>query len=108
MRKLQFTIHGGPLPAITKKCGSHVASRFYWTRARWGGDVLRLTDSSTVFQWLSYDERRGDVTAQFTSGARYLYARVGPEVAKEWFTSTSPGAFFNRSIRGSYVTWRLV
>jgi hypothetical protein len=90
-----------------RKLTNSLACRLSWWRAQYTNEVWRITDSSTVFQWLSYNPRRRTLTAQFMSGARYRYD-VPPTVARSIFASRSPGKVFNQRIKGSYPAWRLV
>jgi len=89
------------------KLTNKLACRLSWRRAQYTNEVWKVTDGSTVFQWLSYNPRGRTLTTQFMSGARYRYD-VPPAVAKALFASRSPGKVFNQRIRGRYPTWRLV
>ena len=61
-----------------------------------------------MFRWLSYSDRQRTLTAEFASGARYRYDDVPPTVARELFATDSAGRFFNRFIKATYTTWKLV
>src|ERR1700680_4946146 len=101
MKNTTHTLPGGTLTRrIVSKVFAPLGVRLYWRRARRTGDVLHPSNTSSVFHWLSYNERRPVVTGQFTDGSRYQWS-VPPAVAKAWFTSASAGAFFNRSVRGT-------
>jgi hypothetical protein len=85
-----------------------LSTRCFWRRARRRSDVLKITDTSRVFVWVSYDRRRRVLCAQFRNGKRYRYDGVSPLVAKGLFTAESAGGFFNEKIKGAHPTWRLV
>ncbi len=92
---------------LGKTVREQVSARVFWWKARRAHDVWKLTDSSSVFQWLLYDGKRHVLTAQFRTGRRYCYDGLPPTVAKELFTSDSAGRFFNRAIRPTFVPTRL-
>ena len=55
---------------------------------------------STVIRAISYREGRLDI--MFTTGRRYVYEQVPPEVAEAFRTARIKGRHFNAHIRGRY------
>lgn len=51
---------------------------------------------------MRYDASSEELEVNFASGHSYTYSGVPYEVAKEFATSSSPGSYFNSSIRGVY------
>lgn len=54
-----------------------------------------------------YDDETMTLTIAFVSGATYAYAGVSKDVYEGLKSSTSPGAYFARSIRNSYTGTRV-
>ncbi|MBN8968782.1 MAG: KTSC domain-containing protein [Rhizobiales bacterium] len=57
---------------------------------------------STAIRSLSYDVTKRELWVMFTTGRRYVYADVPPEVYRAFFSATSRGTFFNQEIRDRY------
>ena len=57
---------------------------------------------STVIYRFNYQPAAGELEVIFTTGRRYLYAKVPQEVADAFRGAFSKGAFFNRYIRDRY------
>lgn len=57
---------------------------------------------STAIRSLSYDVTKRELWVMFTTGRRYVYADVPPEVYRAFFSATSRGTFFNQEIRERY------
>jgi hypothetical protein len=58
---------------------------------------------STAIRHFSYCAASRALRVTFTSGRRYAYAQVPPDVHAALRTSSSRGAFFNHSIRDRYA-----
>lgn len=58
---------------------------------------------STAIRHLSYSPATREMRVTFTSGRRYVYAQVPPEVHTAFCTAPSRGAFFNHRIRDRFV-----
>lgn len=58
-------------------------------------------DSSLISGALYWPEHKA-LELCLTSGRRYLYLGVPPEVAEGFAAAHSKGAFFNRAIRGRF------
>jgi hypothetical protein len=59
---------------------------------------------STAIGRIAYDARTRRMTVEFvTSGRRYAYRDVPPEVFEEFRHALAKGVFFNRRIRGRYA-----
>jgi hypothetical protein len=57
---------------------------------------------STAIRSLSYDVTARELWVMFTTGRRYVYSDVPPEVYRAFFSATSRGTFFNQEIRDRY------
>lgn len=57
---------------------------------------------STVIRHSTYDPEHELLMIEFTTGRRYVYAGVAPEVYEAMRRATSKGGFFNRRIRDRY------
>ncbi len=57
---------------------------------------------STAIRNFAYDTATGELWVTFTSGRRYVYNDVAPEVVHEFQQADSRGAFFNHEIRDRY------
>ena len=58
--------------------------------------------ASSNLNAFSYDAAEHILRIRFTSGRTYAYRDVPENVPKELETASSPGQYFNRSIKGSY------
>ena len=58
-------------------------------------------DSSLISGALYWPDHRA-LELCLTSGRRYLYLGVPPDVAKGFAAAASKGSYFNRAIRGRY------
>lgn len=50
-----------------------------------------------------FDEDTGTMTITFRSGATYSYRNVPKDTYESLISASSPGQFFSRNIRNSYV-----
>lgn len=82
--------------------GKQISARAFWWKATRTSDVLKQTNSSAVFRWLSYSARTRVLTAEFRTGRIYAYQGVPLDEAKGLFTAESAGKFFNRVIKPKY------
>ncbi|OYU88705.1 MAG: KTSC domain-containing protein [Bradyrhizobiaceae bacterium PARB1] len=57
---------------------------------------------STAIRHLSYSASTRELRVTFTSGRRYAYAQVPPEVHEAFRTAPSRGAFFNHRVRDRF------
>ena len=57
---------------------------------------------STAIQFYRYDASKRALLIVFTSGRRYLYANVPPEIATDFDRADSKGTFFNAEIRDRF------
>ena len=87
---------------------ARVRDNRYWKGVRLDSPVVVFTDPSQVFQWLTYEPQTKSLVAEFVGGARYRYDEVPSAVAQRLFRAKSPGRFFNKRIRPTYKTWKLV
>lgn len=58
---------------------------------------------STAIRHFAYDAERRELLVIFTSGRRYLYADVPPDLVTAFGTAPSRGAFFNQWIRERFA-----
>ncbi|WP_398471472.1 KTSC domain-containing protein [Tardiphaga sp.] len=58
---------------------------------------------STAIRHLSYSPATREMRVTFTSGRRYAYAQVPPEVHAAFSTAQSRGAFFNYRVRDRFA-----
>ncbi|HEY8337634.1 MAG TPA: KTSC domain-containing protein [Tardiphaga sp.] len=58
---------------------------------------------STAISHLAYDAANRELLVIFTSGRRYLYADVAPELFTAFSHAPSRGAFFNQEVRDRYA-----
>jgi hypothetical protein len=59
--------------------------------------------SSSAITRVLYDASKRTLAVTFTSGKKYIYEDVPPEVATEFQTAPSQGAYFNWRIRDQYT-----
>ncbi len=57
---------------------------------------------STAIRSLAYDAFTRELWVMFTTGRRYVYSEVPPDVYRAFFSATSRGTFFNQEIRDHY------
>jgi YD repeat-containing protein len=57
---------------------------------------------STVVRTFRYDAEARRLSVTLTSGRRYAYHDVPPEVAADFRAAFAKGVFFNRAIRNRY------
>lgn len=57
---------------------------------------------STVIRNIAYDTTTHELWVTFTSGRRYVYEDVAPEVVHAFQNADSRGTFFNHEIRDHY------
>jgi hypothetical protein len=57
---------------------------------------------STVIKRFAYDETEADLWVEFTTGRRYVYSNVPPEVANAFRGAFAKGAYFNSRIRDRF------
>ena len=62
---------------------------------------------STAIRDIDYDAGRAKLLVRFTSGERYVYVGVPPEVCRSFVEAPSKGHFFQRQIRDRYPFNRL-
>jgi len=67
---------------------------------------MARVDSSAVSD-VDYDPMTRRLTVRFTSGARYAYRHVPPEVNRRFIAAASKGRFFTRHVRDRYPFERL-
>lgn len=60
---------------------------------------------SSVIARALYDASRQELAVTFTSGRKYIYENIPPDVALEFQTASSQGQYFNWRIRDQYP-WR--
>lgn len=75
---------------------------------RWYEFVVVSNDAvtvmpSTAIRHLSYSPATREMRVTFTSGRRYAYAQVPPEVHAAFSTAPSRGVFFNHRIRDRFA-----
>lgn len=58
---------------------------------------------STAISHLAYDAANRELLVIFTSGRRYFYADVAPELFTAFSHAPSRGAFFNQEVRDRYA-----
>jgi hypothetical protein len=58
--------------------------------------------SSSAISRVLYDAATQTLAVTFTSGRKYIYENVPPDVANEFQTAPSQGAYFNWRIRDQY------
>jgi hypothetical protein len=58
---------------------------------------------STAIRHFAYDAGRRELLVIFTSGRRYLYGNVPPDLVTAFGTAPSRGAFFNQRIRDRFA-----
>ncbi|MGM4928755.1 KTSC domain-containing protein [Tardiphaga sp. 619_E2_N8_5] len=58
---------------------------------------------STAIRHVTYDPVSREMRVTFTSGRRYAYAQVPPEVHAAFSSAASRGAFFNHRIRDRFA-----
>lgn len=56
---------------------------------------------SSVIRRFEYSDS-GDLVVTFTTGRRYLYAKVPEEEARKFRAAFSKGEYFNRHVRNRY------
>ncbi len=59
--------------------------------------------SSSAITRVLYEASNRTLAVTFTSGKKYIYEDVPPEVATEFQTAPSQGAYFNWRIRDQYT-----
>ena len=57
---------------------------------------------STVIRRFVYDEMEGNLWVEFTTGRRYVYSEVPPELAERFRGAFAKGRFFNAHIRDHF------
>ena len=57
---------------------------------------------STVIRRFVYDEMEGNLWVEFTTGRRYVYSGVPPEVAQALGSAFAKGVYFNTRIRDRF------
>ena len=62
---------------------------------------------SAAIQTIDYDNERAKLLVRFTSGERYVYVGVPPEVCRSFMDADSKGRFFHAEIRDQYPYNRL-
>jgi lysyl-tRNA synthetase class 2 len=62
---------------------------------------------STAISDIDYDAERAKLLVRFTSGERYVYVGVPPEVCRSFVEAESKGRFFQARIRDRYPFNRL-
>jgi hypothetical protein len=58
---------------------------------------------STAIRGLLYNPQKHELSVTFTTGRRYVYANVPPEVFEAFKTAPARGAFFTDKIRDRYA-----
>lgn len=58
---------------------------------------------STVIRRFVYDEMKGDLWVEFTTGRKYVYSEVPREVADALRGAFAKGDYFNSRIRGEFA-----
>jgi lysyl-tRNA synthetase class 2 len=62
---------------------------------------------STAISEIDYDAERAKLLVRFTSGERYVYVGVPPEVSRSFAEAESKGRFFQAYVRDRYPFNRL-
>ena len=62
---------------------------------------------STVIQRFDYLPERRELLVTFTTGRRYIYADVPPEMAERFRGAFAKGRFFNAHIRDRFAAREL-
>ena len=62
---------------------------------------------SAAIQTIDYDNERAKLFVRFTSGERYVYVGVPPDVCRSFLDADSKGRFFHAEIRDQYPYNRL-
>ena len=57
---------------------------------------------SQVIRRFVYDQTAGNLWVEFTTGRRYVYSEVPPEVANAFRAAFSKGIYFNTRIRDQF------
>ena len=58
---------------------------------------------STAIRHFAYDSAKAELVVTFTSGRRYVYANVPPEIFTAFGEAPSKGAYFNAVIRDAFA-----
>lgn len=64
-------------------------------------EMHQTPDSSSIASW-GYDEASKTLAIVFTSGRRFEYPGVAPNVALGLADADSAGRYYNENIRGKY------
>ena len=57
---------------------------------------------STVIRRFAYDQMKGDLWVEFTTGRKYVYSGVPQEVADAFRGAFAKGVYFNTRIRDEF------
>jgi hypothetical protein len=68
-----------------------------------GATLAVTTMPSTAIRRLSYSPDTSELSVTFTSGRRYVYAQVPPEVHAAFSAAPSRGTFFNHRVRDRFA-----
>lgn len=63
---------------------------------------MRIPLRSSAIASFDYDEDTRRLDVAFTNGRTYSHEDVPPEVVEEFAASSSPGRFYNQSVKGVY------
>ena len=70
-------------------------------------EVHKLPVQSTMANSLGYDPEHHRLQIEFKNGAVYQFDGVDEETWEDMKESDSPGRFFNREIKGNYLSRRI-
>ena len=70
-------------------------------------EISMLPVESTMANSLGYDPEHQRLQIEFKNGAVYQFDGVHEETWEEMKESNSPGGFFNREIKGNYLSRRI-
>lgn len=70
-------------------------------------EVSMLPVRSTMANALGYDPKQHRLQIEFKNGAVYQFEGVDRETWEDMKESDSPGGFFNREIKGNYLSRRI-
>jgi len=65
-------------------------------------DVIEAAFDSSFISDMRYDPETEELEVNFTSGRSFTYSGVPREIAIEFSEASSPGSYFNSSIKGVY------
>jgi KTSC domain len=69
--------------------------------------IPRVRVDSTVIASIGYSKHRHILEIEFVNGAVYRYLEVSPSVYRELVFANSKAGFYDRNIKGSYLSVRV-